>query len=352
MLLLPRARAAEARGGDNASQLAEFVEQTPDAVVITDSVGRVLMANPAFQSMCVGGPAEHPLKGRLLTDLLGDPGHRLSGLVAEPRPLLACTQVAGGAARAGCGWLHRVPDQGVLAVKLCTRRPDHLMGLRKERLLTVTWAGDPAKPMVNNDPLQSRLALVCRLVRDRARHRVALERCRAGAGPGHWRVAGADRRRGAGLYRAAGLSGRAGRDAPAPPRLACRAGAGAPRCAGPGPGAPVPMGVRAEAVPGRDGQRLATIIVLADLSDSRRADQARHPLEQSLQQAGQGGRSAHDSARADPLIGAILSNASLAAMDIADSAAGPTVAPLLEEVEASAQRATALYARSRQLSGA
>ncbi len=181
MLLLPRARAAEARGGDNASQLAEFVEQTPDAVVITDSVGRVLMANPAFQSMCVGGPAEHPLKGRLLTDLLGDPGHRLSGLVAEPRPLLACTQVAGGAARAGCGWLHRVPDQGVLAVKLCTRRPDHLMGLRKERLLTVTWAGDPAKPMVNNDPLQSRLALVCRLVRDRARHRVALARCRAGA---------------------------------------------------------------------------------------------------------------------------------------------------------------------------
>lgn len=93
MLLLPRARAAEARGGDNASQLAEFVEQTPDAVVITDSVGRVLMANPAFQSMCVGGPAEHPLKVRLLTDLLGDPGHRLSGLVAEPRPLKACTQV-------------------------------------------------------------------------------------------------------------------------------------------------------------------------------------------------------------------------------------------------------------------
>ena len=35
----------------------------------------------------------------------------------------------------------------------------------------------------------------------------------------------------------------------------------------------------------------------------------------------------------DNVIGAILTNASLAAMDIADSAAGATVAPLLEEVE-------------------
>ena len=121
---------------------------------------------------------------------------------------------------------------------------------------------------------------------------------------------------------------------------------------GQAPGDPVPVGVRAELVLGRDGQVLGTIVVLADLSDSRRADQARHHLEQSLQRAGQGGRSAQDNALADPLIGAILSNASLAAMDIADSAAGPTVAPLLEEVEASAHRATALYARIRQLSGA
>jgi chemotaxis family two-component system sensor kinase Cph1 len=41
----------------------------------------------------------------------------------------------------------------VLAVKLSTSQPDYLMWFRKEQLLTVTWAGDPAKPMVDNDPL-------------------------------------------------------------------------------------------------------------------------------------------------------------------------------------------------------
>ncbi len=105
MLLLLRARAAQARGGDGDRQLAEFVEQTPDAVVITDSVGRVLMANPAFQLMCRDGLAEHQLKGRLLTDLLGDPGHRLSGLVAEVRRNGIASQVRApiGAAAGGHG---------------------------------------------------------------------------------------------------------------------------------------------------------------------------------------------------------------------------------------------------------
>jgi chemotaxis family two-component system sensor kinase Cph1 len=42
----------------------------------------------------------------------------------------------------------------VLAVKLSTSRPDYLMWFRKEQLLTVTWAGDPSKPVVGNDPLQ------------------------------------------------------------------------------------------------------------------------------------------------------------------------------------------------------
>ena len=50
------------------------------------------------------------------------------------------------------------------------------------------------------------------------------------------------------------------------------------------------------------------------------------------------------------MIGAILTNASLAAMDIADGAGGPPVAPLLQELEASAQRATALYAQIRGFS--
>ena len=90
---------------------------------------------------------------------------------------------------------------------------------------------------------------------------------------------------------------------------------------------------------------------LTDLRESRRADAARRQLEQSLQQAGRGGL-AGGALRDDDVIGAILTNASLAAMDLADSNAGGSgVAPLLTEVEASAQRATALYGRIRHLFG-
>jgi chemotaxis family two-component system sensor kinase Cph1 len=47
------------------------------------------------------------------------------------------------------------------------------------------------------------------------------------------------------------------------------------------------------------------------------------------------------------LLGAILANASLAAMDIADGEGAPAAAPLLEELEASTRRAAELYARMR-----
>ena len=43
---------------------------------------------------------------------------------------------------------------GVLAVRLSSSRPDYLVWFRKEQLLTVTWAGDPSKPVVGNDPLE------------------------------------------------------------------------------------------------------------------------------------------------------------------------------------------------------
>ena len=302
---------------------------------------------------------------------------------------------------------------GVLAIKLSTLRPDYLMWFRKEQLLTVTWAGDPAKPMVNNDPLQlsprrsfaawseivrgtalpwsgAELALgraigaslIDIIVQVSAVRLLVAEHQLAGirttVHSSQEPVAIADNT-GRLLFSNAAFAALLGCSVESMAQIddvalaftepqAFLAGLAATRqrhqawrgeltlvrhCEpGQAPCEPVPVGVRAEGVPGRDGQALGTIIVLADLSDSRRADQARHHLEQSLQRAGQGGRSAHDDALADQLIGAILSNASLAAMDIADSAAGPTVAPLLEEVEASAHRATVLYARIRQLSGA
>jgi hypothetical protein len=116
-------------------------------------------------------------------------------------------------------------------------------------------------------------------------------------------------------------------------------------------GEPLPVSLRAEVVPGRDGELLGFILILLDLSDAKRAEAARRHLEQSLSMAVGG---PHDiDARAarepDAVVGAILANASLAAMDIADGPGGPTVAPLLEEIEASTRRAAMLCAQIRTL---
>ena len=97
MLLLVRARAAALRGADrdggDPQRFAAFVEQTPDAVVITDSSGRVLMANPAFQLMGLDNLVESQLRGRALAEVLGDPSQRLAGLLAEVRRAGIATQV-------------------------------------------------------------------------------------------------------------------------------------------------------------------------------------------------------------------------------------------------------------------
>lgn len=293
---------------------------------------------------------------------------------------------------------------GVLAVKLSLQRPDYLMWFRKEQLLTVTWAGDPTKPMVANNPLElsprRSFAAWSEIVRGTALPwsgaELALARAigaalidiivqvnavrllvaehqlagvRATVQSSHEPVAIADGN-GRVLFANpafAGLLGRApaalGRiddvaqaftlpalllDGLASVRSLHQTWRGELSLRVPGDAAePLPVRVRVEMVPGRDGQVLGYIIVLSDLSDSRRADAARQHLEQALQHAGRGGRDDGT----DNVIGAILTNASLAAMDIADSAGGPGVAPLLEEVEASAQRAAALYGRIRQQFG-
>jgi transcriptional regulator PpsR len=92
LLLLVRVRASQALGGQPADQqrLAEYVERTPDAVVITDSQGRVLMANGAFEKLCAATTraaeaGAGSLRGRDLVELLGDPHQRLPGLQQEAR---------------------------------------------------------------------------------------------------------------------------------------------------------------------------------------------------------------------------------------------------------------------------
>ena len=306
---------------------------------------------------------------------------------------------------------------GVLAVKLSTTRPDYLMWFRKEQLLTVTWAGDPAKPMVENDPLtlspRRSFAAWSELVRgtslpwtsaDQALGRaigVALVDIIVQVHAVRLLVA---------EHQLAGIRSTVGRSSE--PVLIANAQGGVLCCnpafcalvgAEDGGGSlvhlrdlgphfiepaalqqalaalqhgqptwrgemalarqgaePLPVAVRAEAVPGRDGLPLGFVITLFDLSHNRRAAAARRHLEASMQQSmqmalhGQRLRPAADGSSTvpDPLLGAIITNASLAAMDIADGTLGAPVAPLLEELETSTQRATALYALIRSFSDA
>jgi two-component system, chemotaxis family, sensor kinase Cph1 len=300
---------------------------------------------------------------------------------------------------------------GVLAVRLSNLREDTLIWFRKEQLRTVTWAGDPSKPMIGNDPLtlspRRSFAAWSELVRSTAvpwtRADLALARAFGSALVdiivqvhavrllvAEHQLAGirstvrhasepvliADPQ-GRLLFCNDACKGLAGCDGD----LAARQGdlaalfepphtmrdalaslqRGQPHWRGElalaRPGTePLPVTVRAEAVPGRDGRPLGYVITLFDLRDNKRAAQARRHLEDSLQRSMQLaaqpsglGATAAGARELDPLLGAILTNASLAAMDIADASANAPVAPLLEELESSTRRATALVDRIRGL---
>lgn len=86
MLLLVRGRVASTATDSPSGDLSNFVERTTDAVTITDSSGRVLMANPAFATLC-SVPSETETIGRGLNELLGDPQHALLSILAEARRL-------------------------------------------------------------------------------------------------------------------------------------------------------------------------------------------------------------------------------------------------------------------------
>jgi PAS domain S-box-containing protein len=286
---------------------------------------------------------------------------------------------------------------GVLAMRLSTSRPDFLMWFRKEQLRTVTWAGDPSKPVIGNDPLElsprRSFAAWSEIVRGTAlpwsgaelvlaraigtalidiivqvhavrlliaEHQLTQLRATVLSSSEPVLIANAAGRllfSNDAFYR---LTGRthvelqslhgltsAFSELPDPRQLVTRlldhrapwrgevtlrAGA-----------AQVPVFVRAEVVPGRDGSVLGYMLTLVDLTDSKRTAAARRHLEQSLSQVvGEPGARSHDK-----VINAIMANASLAAMDIADGGAVPEMAPLLEEVEASARRAAALYGQIR-----
>jgi light-regulated signal transduction histidine kinase (bacteriophytochrome) len=286
---------------------------------------------------------------------------------------------------------------GVLAVRLSERQPDYLMWLRKEQLQTVTWAGDPSKPVIDNDPLKlsprrsfaawseivrgtaqpwstSELAMAAALGNALvdiivqvnavrlliAAHQLAQVRTTIAASKEAVAVAGAAD----GTFYAnealLALAGRRGRpchsldelldlfvEQPAVRRMVeqvrveQRSWRGELTLELPG-SASRRVAARAEPVPSRDGSQLGLIIILDDLTDAQRADAARHHLEDALARVS---RELAPGGAADPggLMSAILTNASLAAMDIADG--GATAAPLLEEVETATTRAAALLRR-------
>ncbi len=289
---------------------------------------------------------------------------------------------------------------GVIAVKLASDRPDYLMWFRKEQLLTVTWAGNPAKAVVATHPLElsprSSFAAWSEMVRGTAlpwsgselalaraigaslidiivqvnavrlliaEHQLAQVRATVASSNEAVLVFDGSERT---LYAndaflaLAGCSRAALPDLDAlarlfsDPELARRAFAtltdegrawrGELTMAG---ASATPVGVRAEVVPARDGSTLGFILMFDDLTEAQRALRARQHLEASLAEARPTLSSAGGERDADELVSAILAGASLAAMDIADGAATAPVTPLLEELENTTRRATSLYARIR-----
>jgi PAS domain-containing protein len=281
----------------------------------------------------------------------------------------------------------------VLAVRLSTSRPDYLVWLRKEQLLTVTWAGNPSKPVVGDNPLELSprrsfdawseivrgtavpwsstelalaraigVALVDIIVQVQAvrlliaEHQLAQVR---GAVAGAREPVVVADMQGRVIFANDAFFELSPRPLVAAENLAGRfvapdmvEGALAQLRAAPqawrrqldlvGAQGPLPVAVRAEVVTGRDGLRLGFIFVLTDLRESQRAALAREQLEVSLRQAAR-----LTLPEDDDVVTAILANASLAAMDITDAPGGPPVAGVLNEVEASTRRAAALYAQIR-----
>jgi transcriptional regulator PpsR len=83
LLLLVRARAA----GPTPAQvlLAEAVEHAVDAVIVTDTAGRLKAANPAFKAMLCPPPTGDCAEGRALHDLLPEAAERLDALISDAR---------------------------------------------------------------------------------------------------------------------------------------------------------------------------------------------------------------------------------------------------------------------------
>lgn len=276
---------------------------------------------------------------------------------------------------------------GVLGIRLATDRPDWLLWLRKEQLQSVTWAGDPTKPMVGNDPLElsprRSFAAWSEIVRGTALPWSAAELALARA-IGHALVDIVVQVHAVRLLIAEHQLAhtRATMQGSHEPVLVCD-GDGRPVFANPAferlvgrplgrlpdwdaltrlfdrpslladlratrqrgqatlrmavpDGPPVPVRAHVEVVPARDGSLLGLILTLEDRREAERTQAAREALEQAIARQRQSG------APDDPLMQALLTHARLAAMDIAEASSDAPVAPVLEELSDATRRAAAL----------
>jgi light-regulated signal transduction histidine kinase (bacteriophytochrome) len=287
---------------------------------------------------------------------------------------------------------------GVLAVRLAADRPDWLIWLRKEQLHSVTWAGNPAKPMITDDPLElsprrsfaawseivrgtalpwspAELALgraigralvdiivqvhavrlliaEHQLARTRSTMHGALEPVLVCDSAGRPIFSNPAFER---------LVGRLLTELPdwdavcalfSPPetlaavRQARQRWQGSLLLAATDGDAAVPVMLQAETVPGRDGHPLGLILTLHDRREAERTQAARAALEATI--AGSV-RPPADEQRADPLLQAIMSHARLAAMDIAEATTDAPVAPVLAELTAATRRAAEMLGWIRRL---
>ena len=286
---------------------------------------------------------------------------------------------------------------GVLAVRLATDRPDWLIWLRREQLHSVTWAGDPTKPMVGDDPLElsprrsfaawSEMvrgtalpwspadlalaraigsALVDIIVQVHAVRLLIAEqqllRTRSTMQGAHEPVlvCNAD---GQPIFANPAFEQLVGRrlaelpDWPAVCALFTSPASLVPmrqsrhRWEGPlalacDDGPPVPVQLRTEVVPQRDGSPLGLILTLDDRREAERTEASRAALEQAIQASARQAAERGD----DPLMQAILTHARLAAMDIAEASMAEPLAPVLDDLTTSTQRASTLLAWIRRAS--
>lgn len=118
-----------------------------------------------------------------------------------------------------------------------------------------------------------------------------------------------------------------------------------------GHGGQVSVRARADVVPGPMGTVLGFMLILNDLTESKNAEAALRHFETEISQTERAETLLEPGSRLlrepDQIIKAILANANLAAMEITDAVAGASVIPLLEELEVSTKRAALLYRQFR-----